>query len=81
MRAICSKSGPYVVKVKAGQKYLWCSCGRSQSQPWCDQSHSATDDKPLEFIAPITAEFYMCGCKQSENKPYCFGNCRGHHRN
>ena len=20
----------------------------------------------------------MCGCKGSDNKPYCFGNCTGH---
>ena len=23
---------------------------------------------------------YMCGCKRSDNKPYCFGNCRGQRR-
>jgi CDGSH-type Zn-finger protein len=36
--------------------------------------------EPIEFVAPITAVFFMCGCKQSENKPYCFGSCRGHTR-
>ena len=47
-------------------------------QPWCDDSHEGTGFEPIEFIAPITAEFYMCGCKGSDNKPYCFGNCTGH---
>ena len=28
----------------------------------------------------IEAGFHMCGCKRSDNRPFCFGNCRGHHR-
>jgi len=70
--------GPYIVEVEAGQQYLWCSCGRSANQPWCDGSHAGTDFEPIAFEAPISGEFHMCGCKQSENKPYCFGTCRGH---
>jgi len=72
--------GPYPVPVIAGQEYLWCSCGLSQQQPWCDGSHQGTGFEPMAFVAPISAEFYMCGCKDSDNKPYCFGNCRDHHK-
>ena len=70
--------GPYVVNVEAGRKYLWCSCGLSQKQPWCDGAHRDTGFEPVAFEAPISGEFHMCGCKQSGNKPYCFGSCRGH---
>lgn len=70
--------GPYVVNVEAGARYLWCSCGRSRSQPWCDGSHAGTEFAPVAFEAPISGEFHMCGCKQSANKPFCFGTCRGH---
>ena len=77
-RPICAQLGPFAVNVKAGQEYIWCSCGRSNTQPWCDGSHLGTGLKPITFVAPITAEFFMCGCKKSDNKPYCFGNCRGH---
>ncbi|MEM9471446.1 MAG: CDGSH iron-sulfur domain-containing protein [Pseudomonadota bacterium] len=73
-----SKRGPYIVQVEAGETYLWCSCGLSKTQPWCDQSHAGTDFEPMEFVAPISGEFHICGCRQSENKPFCFGTCRGH---
>ncbi len=72
--------GPYVVQVTEGRSYRWCSCGLSRSQPWCDDSHAGTGWEPIEFIAPLSAEFHLCGCKRSDNKPYCFGNCRGHER-
>ncbi len=71
---------PYVVMVEAGERYVWCACGLSKTQPWCDGSHKGTDIEPIAFDAPISGEFYMCGCKRSDNKPYCFGNCRGHDR-
>ncbi len=75
---VMSKRGPYIVEVEAGETYMWCSCGLSKTQPWCDQSHAGTDFEPIEFVAPISGEFHICGCRQSENKPFCFGTCRGH---
>jgi CDGSH-type Zn-finger protein len=69
--------GPYAEQVEEGKQYLWCRCGLSQSQPWCDGSHAGTGLQPIAFVAPISGEFYMCGCKGSQNPPYCFGNCRG----
>ncbi|MFQ5995818.1 MAG: CDGSH iron-sulfur domain-containing protein [Acidiferrobacterales bacterium] len=77
---ISPQNGPYAVEVQEGETYSWCSCGLSATQPWCDGSHEGTGFKPIDFIAPITAIFYMCGCKQSDNAPYCFGTCRGHGR-
>ncbi len=75
---VMSKRGPYIVQVEAGTTYLWCSCGLSKTQPWCDQSHAGTGFEPIEFVAPISGEFHICGCRQSQNKPFCFGTCRGH---
>ena len=71
---------PYVVQVQEGRDYLWCSCGLSRNQPWCDGTHAGSGFEPLAFTAPVSGEFYMCGCKRSENAPYCFGNCTGHAR-
>jgi len=79
-RPVCARAGPYVVDVEAGREYLWCQCGRSRGQPWCDGSHAGTGIEPIAFVAPLSAEFHMCGCKRSDNKPFCFGNCRGHQR-
>ncbi|MBI3315106.1 MAG: CDGSH iron-sulfur domain-containing protein, partial [Candidatus Omnitrophica bacterium] len=33
---------PYVMTLKPG-RYVWCACGRSQKQPFCDGSHSSTN--------------------------------------
>ena len=79
-RPRCAQNGPYVVMVEEGREYRWCSCGLSARQPWCDDSHVTTNFEPIVFTAPISAPFYMCGCKGSQNPPYCFGNCTGHAR-
>jgi CDGSH-type Zn-finger protein len=77
---VSPQSGPYAVRVEEGKTYLWCRCGRSTSQPWCDGKHAGSGLEPIEFVAPISETFYMCGCKRSDNPPYCFGNCRGNQR-
>ena len=74
------QNGPYEAPVEEGRLYRWCSCGLSKTQPWCDDSHEGTGFEPIEFIAAITGAFFMCGCKRSDNKPYCFGNCTGNNR-
>ena len=30
----------FYYELKAGKRYLWCSCGRSATQPFCDGAHS-----------------------------------------
>ena len=77
---VMARLGPYEVRVEEGKSYLWCSCGLSATQPWCDGSHEGTGLQPIQFVAPLSANFHMCGCKNSDNKPFCFGNCRGHYR-
>ena len=77
---IAPRAGPYEVAVEENVSYLWCSCGLSATQPWCDGSHEGTGMEPIAFTAPVSGIFHMCGCKQSANKPFCFGTCRGHQR-
>ena len=31
---------PYAVDIEAGKNYFWCSCGKSDKQPFCDGTHS-----------------------------------------
>ncbi|CCW71952.1 unnamed protein product [Phytomonas sp. Hart1] len=68
---------PYVVNLEAGRKYLWCSCGLSEKQPFCDQSHKAynkkwnTKLKPVEFTVKKNKRHMLCGCKHTQNQPFC----------
>lgn len=69
-----AQKAPYVVKVEAGKTYYWCSCGLSQTQPFCDGSHKWSDFLPLAYTADETAEVAMCGCKRTSKEPLCDGS-------
>jgi CDGSH-type Zn-finger protein/mannose-6-phosphate isomerase-like protein (cupin superfamily) len=69
---IANRKGFYW-EVKAGKRYLWCSCGRSKSQPFCDGSHAGTDFLPIAFKADRDEDVIFCGCKQTGTGPFCDG--------
>ncbi len=69
---IASPKGFYY-EVKAGQRYLWCSCGRSAKQPFCDGSHAGTEFKPVLFEAKLDEDVIFCGCKRTGTAPFCDG--------
>ena len=64
---------PYACEVVEGKIYSWCSCGLSETQPFCDGSHSETDFSPVMWKAKATETVYFCGCKQSKGTPFCDG--------
>lgn len=64
---------PYYMDVEAGKSYLWCSCGLSKTQPWCDKSHVGTNFKPLRYKAEESKSVLFCGCKHTANGPFCDG--------
>lgn len=66
-----AKKGPYVVELETGKTYFWCTCGRSDKQPFCDGSHKDTDFTPLKFTAEETKKYGLCGCKYTKNAPFC----------
>ena len=70
---VVAQKAPYEVEVEEGRKYLWCACGRSDKQPFCDGSHKGTGITPLVFTAEATETVYLCGCKQTHNQPFCDG--------
>ena len=62
------------VMVEAGKTYWWCACGRSKSQPFCDESHQGTGFSPIEYKAEKTEDVWFCACKRSNKKPICDGS-------
>lgn len=68
-----AQKGPYPVGVEAGKTYMWCSCGKSAKQPFCDGSHKGSEFTPVKFEATDTETVYFCGCKHSASKPMCDG--------
>ena len=73
MQPTIAQKAPYPVEVEAGKTYFWCSCGKSQSQPFCDGSHQGSEFTPVAFKAEQTETKYFCGCKMTANQPFCDG--------
>lgn len=72
---------PVKVKVEAGKKYFWCSCGLSAKQPFCDGSHKnyKKEDgsslmKSVVYDAEESKTIYFCGCKHGKNGVLCDGS-------
>jgi CDGSH-type Zn-finger protein len=72
--AIVAQKGPYPVEVEAGKFYLWCACGRSTNQPFCDGSHRGTGFAPVKYDATETKTVYFCGCKHTGSPTMCDGS-------
>jgi mannose-6-phosphate isomerase-like protein (cupin superfamily)/CDGSH-type Zn-finger protein len=73
--AIVASRKPFYKELKAGRTYLWCACGRSRRQPFCDgKSHEGTGFEPVEYTCKVDGEEVLfCGCKRSATAPFCDG--------
>lgn len=69
------KKGCYKIEEEPGKK-AWCSCGLSESDPFCDGSHSECDLRPV--VVEITEKKLVawCGCKHTKTPPWCDGSHR-----
>ena len=72
-QARIAQKGPVPVDVEAGKEYLWCACGNSKNQPFCDGSHKGGPFTPIKFVSSKFKTIYFCGCKASAFKPQCDG--------
>jgi len=70
---IPAQKAPYQTTVEAGKRYVWCACGRSANQPFCDGAHKAVGLAPIAFIAEKSGTVWLCGCKATSGKPFCDG--------
>lgn len=73
MEPVAAAKTPYAVELEAGTVYVWCACGRSQTQPYCDGSHKGTGITPKVFKAEKSGTAYLCACKRTANPPFCDG--------
>lgn len=66
---------PCYQELKKNRLYLWCSCGLSKTQPFCDGSHAGTDFKPIRYKGQYDGEeLLFCQCKQTKDGPHCDGS-------
>ncbi len=63
----------YAVDLDPDKEYLWCACGHSKSQPFCDGSHQGTEFQPKMVKVGEAMTLYLCGCKRTQDPPYCDG--------
>ncbi len=69
--------GPHAILVEADEKYAWCACGLSKTQPFCDGAHRGGDFAPVIWTTTRQQWIWFCGCKQSASAPLCDGSHRG----
>ncbi len=62
---------PTFVELEKGKNYLYCQCGFSKTQPFCDGSHHGTKIKPLLFTVKRTGKVKLCNCKLTQGAPFC----------
>ncbi|HKJ04873.1 MAG TPA: CDGSH iron-sulfur domain-containing protein [Geopsychrobacteraceae bacterium] len=54
--------------------YFRCVCGKSQNLPFCDGTHSGTE-QPLRFTIEESRQVFICSCGKSGNQPFCDESC------
>ncbi|MEM6805385.1 MAG: CDGSH iron-sulfur domain-containing protein [Bacteroidota bacterium] len=60
-----------MVHLEKGKKYLWCQCGKSKDQPFCDGTHHGSKFKPILFEARRDGPVKLCNCKATKKGPFC----------
>ena len=69
-----ASDAPYIEAVEAGKTYMWCACGRSAKQPFCDGSHAGTGIASTTYKATESRNIMSCGCKQTKKATICDGS-------
>ena len=71
---VIAQKAPYAVELEAGKSYYFCTCGKSDTQPFCNGAHKAEAQFiPSKVTHEKSGTAYLCGCKHSKNGAYCDG--------
>ena len=73
-KPMIADNNPVKTSLEAGKEYMYCACGRSKTQPFCDGSHEGTSFAPLAFTSKATTQKWVCACKHTKSPPYCDGS-------
>lgn len=65
---------PVILELEKNKKLAWCSCGKSNNQPWCDGAHKGSGLSPKVFEVEETKAYALCMCKKTSNGPFCDGS-------
>ena len=71
---VIAQKSPIAVEVEAGKTYYWCTCGKSDKQPFCNGAHKGSEFAPMAWTAPESKTAYLCACKHTKNAPLCDGS-------
>ncbi|KAI1303617.1 CDGSH iron-sulfur domain-containing protein 3, mitochondrial [Halotydeus destructor] len=68
---------PAMVNCKEGKIYMYCACGHSKNQPFCDGTHRIQhlriNIRPIPWTCKQSGEYWFCNCKKSSRRPFCDG--------
>lgn len=76
-KPVIAQKSPIPVDVEDGKSYFWCTCGKSDNQPFCDGSHKGTSFTPMKWTADKSGKKFFCGCKMTDGQPFCDGTHNG----
>jgi CDGSH-type Zn-finger protein len=66
-------NAPVTVELEKDKLYSFCTCGRSQKQPFCDGAHKGSEFRSHKFTPTENGTASLCMCKHTKTPPYCDG--------
>lgn len=73
-KPVIAATAPVAVELTEGKPVFWCSCGRSENQPFCDGKHKGSAFAPTKYVPEKSGRHFLCACKQTDNQPLCDGS-------